>query len=147
MHPNKTYIGKIQKGFNFLGYFFQPSTLLPSLESIRRVHERSAVRSAQVSRRRPVPETNRDISDYQVNERAPTDEDMIRVLCSLNWQLDQNPDRQTQIQRYLQRWGCWFKSGLTEIDIFMTCVKVSLPSLGLILDKHDISSILVAHVN
>ena len=44
MHPRKTYMGKIQKGFNFLGYFYKPSTLLPSRESIRRVHERSAVR-------------------------------------------------------------------------------------------------------
>jgi Reverse transcriptase (RNA-dependent DNA polymerase) len=147
MHPNKTYIGKIKKGFNFLGYFYQPSTLLPSLESIRRCHERSAVRYAQVSQRRRISAPNRDTSDYQVNERAPTDEDMVRVLCSLSWQLHQNPERQTQLQRYLQRWGCWFKSGLTEVDAFMASVQVSLPSLSLILDKHDIHSIILAHVN
>ena len=129
------------------GYFYQPSTLLPSLESIRRFHERSAVRYAQVSRRRPIPESNRDISDYQVNERAPTDEDITHVLCSLSWQINQNPDRQTHLQRYLQRWGCWFKSGLTEIDAFMTSVQLTLPSLGMALDKQDISTILLTHVN
>jgi len=147
MHPNKTYIGKIQKGFNFLGYFYQPSRLLPSLESIRRVHERSAVRYAQVSRRRHVSKPSRDISDYQVNERAPTDEDITRVLCSLSWQIHQNPERQTHLQRYLQRWGWWFKNGLTEIDAFMTCVQVTLPSLGMIMDKHDITSIILAQLN
>ena len=147
MHPSKTYMGKIQKGFNFLGYFYQPSMLLPSLESIRRFHERSAVRYAQVSRRRQTPASNRDVSDYQVNERAPTDEDITRVLCSLSWQLHQNPDRQTHLQRYLQRWGCWFKNGLKEIDVFMTSVQLILPSLGMALDKHDINAILLAHVN
>ena len=147
MHPSKTYMGKIQKGFNFLGYFYQPSMLLPSLESIRRFHERSAVRYAQVSRRRHVSKPSRDISDYQVNERAPTDEDITRVLCSLSWQIHQNPERQTHLQRYLQRWGWWFKNGLTEIDAFMTCVQVTLPSLGMIMDKHDITSIILAQLN
>ncbi len=147
MHPNKTYIGKIQKGFNFLGYYYQPSTLLPSLESIRRFHERSAVRYAQVSRRRQSSESNRDVSDYQVNERAPTDEDITRVLCSLSLQLHQNPDRQTHLQRYLQRWGCWFKTGVTEVAAFMASIHIILPSLGMAMDKHDISTILLAHVN
>ena len=77
-------------------------------------------------------EPNRDISDYQVNERAPTDEDITRVLCSLSWQIKHNPERQTQIQQYLQRWGCWFYAGLKEIDAFMTCVHMTLPSLGMI---------------
>jgi hypothetical protein len=39
-------------------------------------------------------------------------------------------------QSEAQKWALLIR--LTEIDIFMTCVKVSLPSLGMILDKQEL---------
>ncbi len=41
LHPTKTYIGKISHGFNFLGYYMDDKTLLPSSETIRRMSERA----------------------------------------------------------------------------------------------------------
>lgn len=38
MHPDKTFIGKISKGFNFLGYLFKPSGLQIGIETIRRAY-------------------------------------------------------------------------------------------------------------
>ena len=147
MHPHKTYMGSIQKGFNFLGYFYQPSTLLPSLESIRRFRERSIVRYAQpkMSRRRIPP--SRDVSDYQVNERAPTDDDMTRVLWSISWQLTSQTDRARGLQTYLRRWSCWFKAGLTDNEAFMQSVAQILPSLAAIWVHTDINTVLLNTIN
>jgi len=43
LHPEKTYIGKIAKDFDFLGYFFDGKILTPSKESIRRCQEKQAL--------------------------------------------------------------------------------------------------------
>jgi len=42
LHPTKTYIGKITKGFNFLGYYMDGTVLLPSTETIRRMTEKAS---------------------------------------------------------------------------------------------------------
>ena len=50
VHPDKRYIGKTEKGFDFLGYRFKPHKLLASavqsltrlLERVRRLHEKGA---------------------------------------------------------------------------------------------------------
>ena len=39
-HPDKTYIGKIEKGFDFLGYRFEPRGLRLALETLKRFKER-----------------------------------------------------------------------------------------------------------
>jgi len=41
-HPDKTYIGKIEKGFDFLGYRFEPRGLRLALGTIKRFQERLA---------------------------------------------------------------------------------------------------------
>ena len=41
-HPDKRYIGKTEKGFDFLGYRFKPQKLLePAVQSLTRLVERS----------------------------------------------------------------------------------------------------------
>ena len=42
VHPDKRYIGKTEKGFDFLGYRFKPQKLLePAVQSLTRLIERS----------------------------------------------------------------------------------------------------------
>jgi len=42
VHPDKRYIGKTEKGFDFLGYRFRPGKLLePAVQSLTRLIERS----------------------------------------------------------------------------------------------------------
>ncbi len=61
MHPTKTYIGKIEKGFNFLAYYLKPGVVLPSKEALRRFSERSRLLYEQVFPSSFSPKTNRDI--------------------------------------------------------------------------------------
>lgn len=139
LHPTKTYVGKIQKGFNFLGYFFQPKMLLPSTESIRRFHERSRVRYAQVSKVRT--HDVRDVSNYHVNERAPCDDDITNPLFALLCQIANDPDRVTLLHRYLQKWSRWFKAGLAECDDFISSVTEKLPCLALMWQNADLNTL------
>jgi len=80
LHPCKTYIGKISKGFNFLGFYMDDQKILPSKETIRRFHERATAlyepsqANRNISRRYKRNVHGRDISEYQVNEPAPTEE-------------------------------------------------------------------------
>ena len=42
VHPDKRYIGKTEKGFDFLGYRFRPQKLLePAVQSLTRLIERA----------------------------------------------------------------------------------------------------------
>lgn len=45
LHPTKTYIGKIRKGFNFLAFYMDLDRILPATKTIRRALERVAERS------------------------------------------------------------------------------------------------------
>ena len=106
LHPLKTYIGKIARGFNFLAYYMDYQKILPSKETIRRFHERATAlyetpqacpeRSRRAGnnhhvpqfprrRRRHTPKTavSRDISEYLVNEAAPTNAYLEGVLQNL----------------------------------------------------------------
>ena len=40
LHPDKTFIGKIEKGFDFLGYHITPETLKPAKATIERAHQK-----------------------------------------------------------------------------------------------------------
>jgi len=100
LHPSKTYIGKIARGFNFLGYYMDDQKMLPSIETIRRFHERAtalyeppqinknvpvrrSLKSVGGSRRYKKMVSNRDISEYQVNEPAPTDAYFNNIIVHL----------------------------------------------------------------
>jgi len=39
-HPDKTFIGRAKKGFDFLGYHFEPGSLTPSCQTIKKHAER-----------------------------------------------------------------------------------------------------------
>jgi len=39
-HPDKTFIGKAEKGFDFLGYHFEPGVLKPSCQTLKNHAER-----------------------------------------------------------------------------------------------------------
>ncbi len=40
-HPGKTFIGRIEKGFDFLGYHFSPRGLTPARQTIENLLERA----------------------------------------------------------------------------------------------------------
>ena len=39
-HPDKTFIGRAEKGFDFLGYHLKPESLAPSCETVKKYAER-----------------------------------------------------------------------------------------------------------
>lgn len=75
LHPSKTYIGKISRGFNFLGYYMDSQKILPSRETIRRFHDRATALYEQphvhkeTFRRRRAPQ--RDYPTIQLMRRLP----------------------------------------------------------------------------
>ena len=135
LHPSKTYIGRISKGFNFLGFYMDDQKILPAKETIRRFHERatalyeSSQTNRNVSRRRKKNTHGRDISEYQVNEPAPTEEYMKNILSHLLALAAVKPDRLATMRRYVRKWALWLKLGLSSLKEFETCVQTLLPSL------------------
>ena len=131
LHPMKTYIGKISHGFNFLAFYMDHQTLLPSKETIRRFSERaSALYEQTTSRRSRYTRSNRDISEYQVNESAPTDADFTMILETLHIVTFKNRELRTKLQKYLRKWTNWLISGLAEVVTLTTSVVEHLPSLA-----------------
>jgi len=135
LHPTKTYIGKINNGFNFLGYYMDHEKILPSTETIRRSLERVTAlyepsqSNRNVSRRYKKTASDRDISEYCVNEEAPTDEFFTKTLGHLLSLAAQKPAVLASMRRYLGQWARWLKLGLTTIKDFELCVKVYLPGI------------------
>jgi len=135
LHPHKTYIGKISHGFNFLAYYMDDQKILPSKETIRRFHERAATlyEPSQISknrcRRYKKTVSDRDISDYQVNEAAPTDEYFKNILAYLLSRAALKPDIFATMRRYVGRWTRWLKSGLRTLTAFDTSVQMQLPCI------------------
>jgi hypothetical protein len=134
LHPTKTYIGKIKKGFNFLGYYMDFEKILPATETIRRALERTTAlyepsQKRNVSRRYKRTASDRDISEYQVNEPAPTDEFFTKTFNHLSFLAAQKPDVLGVMRRYLGQWARWTKIGLTTINDFEQCVEVFLPGI------------------
>ena len=131
MHPTKTYIGKIDKGFNFLAYYMDHQKILPSTETIRRFSERAAAlyEQSHLSRRHKKMCPYRDISCYQVNELAPCDVYMSSILSTLRVKAVNNPDYMVRLRRYLSKWAGWIKSGLSEIIELEQAIREYLPTL------------------
>jgi hypothetical protein len=134
LHPNKTYIGKISHGFNFLGYYMDDQKILPSKEVIRRFQERATALyepsqdNRDVSRRYKRNPHNRDISEYQVNEPAPTDAYFKDILTRLL--ASQKPGTLATMRRYVQKWTAWLKLGMSTIKELEQSVQALLPSLA-----------------
>jgi RNA-directed DNA polymerase len=136
LHPTKTFIGKIKKGFNFLGYYMDFETILPATETIRRAFERTAAlyetsQKRNISRRYKRMTSDRDISEYQTNEPAPTDAYFQNTLNHLLSLAAYKPDVVARMRRYLGQWACWLKLGLSTNNVFETCVQTQLPGIYL----------------
>jgi hypothetical protein len=126
------------------GITWMNQKILPSKETIRRFHERAAALyepspKGNKSRRYKRTATDRDISDYQANEPAPTDEYFRTTLTQLLSLATQKPEKLGVMRRYLGRWmrpvlrslgvGGWLKLGLSIIEVFELSVQRLLPSL------------------
>jgi RNA-directed DNA polymerase len=135
LHPSKTYIGKISHGFNFLAYYMDNQKILPSKETIRRFHERAAAlyepshTCKNISRRHHKTVAYRDISEYQVNEAAPTDDYFKNIIAHLLSLAARIPDALATTRQYIGKWACWLKLGLSSIEEFESYVQALLPSV------------------
>ena len=137
LHPTKTYIGKISKGFNFLAYYMDDQKILPSKETIRRFQERATALYEQSkltqkpSRRYKKNNAhNRDISVYQANEEAPTEEYFKNIIKALSALMALKPEIITTMRRYLGQWSRWLKCGLSTIVEFEHHVQTLLPTIS-----------------
>lgn len=133
LHPLKTYIGKISHGFNFLGYYMNDQTLLPSKETIRRFHERTLVLYEHPTEpmKRLRHKIGRDTSDYYVNERTPKESEVKEILTSIS-SLCNNTSRpmaSQRIRRYIDQWARWVRVGLMSSTTFIQSSRNCLPSL------------------
>jgi hypothetical protein len=133
LHPTKTYIGKISHGFNFLGYYFDQEKILPSMESFRRFSERAAVRLYEQSQgdksRRRGNNVRRDISEYQVNEPAPTDVSFRDILSRLSGLALQKQSTLGALRRYVRKWGRYLNVGLSPLAGFDASLRTLLPTV------------------
>ena len=81
-----------------IAYYIDHQKILPSTERIRRFHERAVVlyehtqSSRNITRRRKENFTERDISEYLVNELAPTNASFQNILTHLLSLAAQKPD-------------------------------------------------------
>lgn len=132
LHPLKTYIGKIAHGFNFLGYYMDDQKILPSKETIRRAYERSSALyepsqdNRNVSRHHKRNPHGRDISEYHVNEPAPTEDYVQNIFAELSARA---PGTLAIMRKYLGKWARWLRLGLSTIKAFETSVQMLLPSV------------------
>ncbi len=135
LHPSKTYIGKIAHGFNFLGYYMDDQKILPSKETLRRLHERGTAlyepsqgngNRSHSFQRNP---HGRDISEYHVNEPAPTEGYFQEIFAHLLSSAGRKPGTLATMQRYVQKWASWLASGISTIKAFEQSVQTLLPSL------------------
>lgn len=135
LHPTKTYIGKISKGFNFLAFYMDLDKILPATETIRRALEHVAALyesppQENKSHRYKRTASDRDISEYQVNEPAPTDAYFTNTLNHLLSLAASKPDVIARMRRYLGQWARWTKIGLSIIKDFELSVHVLLPGIA-----------------
>lgn len=108
--------------------------ILPATETIRRFLERIAAlyepsQKRNMSHRYKKTASDRDISEYLVNESAPTEAYFSDTLAHLLSLAAHKPDVRARMQRYIGQWSRWTKLGLTTIKEFETCVQTLLPGL------------------
>ncbi len=110
--------------------------ILPAKETIRRFHERAAALyenpqpgKNHTPRRRRQAAPQRDISEYLVNEPAPTDAYLKGVLQELLALAARSPDSLAALRRRFGLWKSWLAYGLSTIGNFDTSVENYLPCL------------------
>jgi RNA-directed DNA polymerase len=134
LHPLKTYIGKISHGFNFLGYYMDDQTLLPSRETIRRFHGRASVLyehpSLTPSQRHRKLSSVRDHSEYPVHESAPDDSMFKEVIVSILRKAMTSTAVEKRLRRYIGQWTRWLRLGIETESSLIASVTSHLPSLA-----------------
>jgi hypothetical protein len=90
---------------------------------------RRSSKSEGGSRRYKKTVSNRDISEYQVNEPAPTDAYFNNVIVHLLSLAASKPDTFAAMRRYVGQWSRWLKLGLSTIKEFETYVLTFLPGI------------------
>jgi hypothetical protein len=109
--------------------------ILPAKETIRRFSERATAlyecpqvkgTSRPYGRNRTV---GRDVSEYQVNEAAPTEAYASDILARLMLRAARSPDTLARMRRYLGKWATWLKLGLSTIEEFEPYVQSFLPCI------------------
>ncbi len=113
--------------------------ILPSKEAIRRFFERATAlyeipqpgNNHAPRRRRHTPKRAkpRDISEYLVNEAAPTNAYLEGVIQKLLVFGGGSPDTLAAMQRRFDLWKSWLKFGMTAIVEFATSVQNFLPCM------------------
>jgi hypothetical protein len=105
--------------------------ILPSKETIRRFQERSSALYEKGQGNRNIKQTihGRDISEYQVDESAPTEEYVKNIITHLLARGVQKPGILALMRRYIRKWTSWLTSGLSMINEFETSLQILLPSL------------------
>jgi hypothetical protein len=71
----------------------------------------------------------RDISEYKVNEAAPTEKDVRDIFNQLLALAKSRPDTLTTLRNYIRKWASWLKLGLSSIKEFEKSVQILLPSI------------------
>ncbi len=128
-------IVKITNGFNFLGYYMDDLKILPSKETIRRFHERGSAFYEQVQGNRNISHRGkrnphgRDVSEYKVNEPAPTEEDVQNIFSHLMALTANKPSILETMRKYVRKWACWLRLGLSTLKKFEESVQTLLPSI------------------
>jgi hypothetical protein len=92
-HPDKTFIGRIERGFDFLGYYFARQPLRLALRTLQnhatrlhRLYEQQTTRF----RRRPAGEAG-----------------VVRAT----------PEGAARLDEYVKRWQRWCRAGLAGIEL------------------------------
>ncbi len=72
----------------------------------------------------------RDISEYQVNEPAPTEVYFQNILTHLLALAANQPDTLVTMRRYVGQWARWLKLGLSTLEEFEENVQTFLPGIA-----------------
>ncbi len=110
--------------------------IVPSKETIRRFHERATALYEQVQGNRNIPRSykrnthGRDISEYQVDEPAPTELYFQNIIARLLSLAVGNPDTLVTMRRYVGQWALWLKLGLSTLKEFEDNVQTLLPNIA-----------------
>lgn len=144
LHPLKTYIGKITHGFNFLGYYMDHRSLLPSKETIRRFHERASVLyeppSLTPSQRHRKLSSVRDHSEYPVHESAPDDAMFKEAIVSiLRKAMTSTTAIEKRLRQYIDQWTRWLRLGITSDSALIAALSSRLPSLNELWTNCDVA--------
>lgn len=105
------------------------------VKTIKQRHERASVLyepssgNGKISSRHKGNPHGRDISEYQTNEPAPTEEDVKNFFSYLLVLTAQKSGALATLRKYLGKRACWLKCGLSKMREFEHYVQTLLPSI------------------